>query len=418
MTARAGGMITLFLFKSHVWLAGLLAAIVAQAALFSVALSQERQRADLLGPAALGKAIFFDATLSNPSGQACASCHAAQGFFVDPDAQLPTSEGATAGHFGNRNTPTAMYMAFSPAFHFDEEEGIYVGGQFIDGRASSLEEQAEGPMLNPIEMGNTSKAMVIAKVQAASYAANFERLYGADIFEHTERAYSKLAEAIAAFERTDEFSPFTSKYDMYLAGRVDLTEQEQRGLELFEREDKGNCAACHPSRPGAGGEPPLFTDFTYDNLGAPANKANRFYGMSAEFNPAGSAYVDKGLADNPQVQRDGRADTEKGKFRVPTLRNVARTGPWGHNGYFQTLAGVVEFYNSRDTRGVCADSVVAEIEAHAHNCWPAPEIAQNVNADELGDLGLEQREVEDIVAFLQTLTDGYDQGRVARNELP
>lgn len=357
--------------------------------------------------AKLGEQLFFDTNLSNPPGQSCASCHDPEMAFVDPDAWVPTSEGVIAGRFGNRNTPTAMYMAFSPDFHFDEEEGLYIGGQFLDGRAATLEEQAKAPFLNPVEMANDDKAMVIDKVRSARYARLFKRVYGRNAFDDVERAYDNMVAAIAAFERTRRFNRFTSKYDYYLAGKVALTEQQERGRILFEREDKGNCAACHPSQPGPDEAPPLFTDFSYDNLGVPKNPNNFFYAMAAEFNPDGEDFVDVGLAGNPQVQADGRAEQEKGKLKVPSLRNISRTGPWMHNGYFQTLKGVVDFYNSRDTRPVCVNKMATEAEARAKGCWPPAEVAENVNSDELGNLGLSENEIEDIVAFLETLTDGY-----------
>jgi cytochrome c peroxidase len=155
-------------------------------------------------------------------------------------------------------------------------------------------------------------------------------------------------------------------------------------MALFVSEKKGNCAACHPTTPSPDGTPPLLTDFTYDNLGAPRNPENPFYKLPHELNPDGFYYVDLGLAltvNEPSAN---------GKFRVPSLRNVALTSPYLHNGVFKTLYQVVSFYNTRDVAP-----------------WPAPEVPENVNREELGDLGLTNQEVEDIVAFLNTLTDGW-----------
>lgn len=349
----------------------------------------------------LGRVLFHDPRLSEPAGQSCASCHDANFASTDPDQWTPTSQGANPRLFGSRNTPTAMYTAFSPAFHFDVEEGLYVGGQFLDGRAATLEEQAKGPFLNPLEMANTSKRQVVDKVRTADYASLFRNVYGADVFNDTDLAYDRIAEAIAAFERTRDFSKFTSKYDAYLAGKAKLSGQEMRGLKLFEREDKGNCAACHPSRPAEDGTPPLFTDFTYDNLGVPKNPNNRFYKMSRRHNPDGMNFVDKGLGGFVN------SPAEDGKFKVPTLRNIALTAPYMHNGYFMTLRGTVDFYNTRDTKPVCPQALVAEDEAIAKGCWPAAEVADNVNTDELGKLKLSEQEVDDIVAFMRTLTDGW-----------
>lgn len=348
----------------------------------------------------LGRLLFFDASLSEPAGQACVTCHQPARAFTDPDDGQPTSKGVHVDRFGNRNTPSAMYMAFSPAFHFDEKEGHYVGGQFWDGRAATLEEQAKGPFLNPVEMANPDKRGVVEKVRRAPYADQFAALYGKNALADMDQAYERIAVALAAFERGPEFRPFSSKYDAWLAGRARLGARESRGLKLFEDEKKGNCAACHPSRRGPNGEPPLFTDFTYDNLGVPRNPANPFYAQSRVYNPAGHRFIDKGLGDFVKKA------SEDGKFKVPTLRNIALTGPYMHNGYFKTLRGVTAFYNDRDARPACGGDV-GEAEALKRGCWPAPEVAANVNAEELGRLGLSDQEVDDIVAFMETLSDGY-----------
>jgi len=349
----------------------------------------------------LGRKLFFDTGLSNPAGQACASCHDPARAFTDPDRSAPTSDGANPELRGNRNAPTAMYMAFSPRFHLDSEEGLYLGGQFVDGRAATLKAQAKGPFLNPIEMANGSAEEVIGKVRSASYAPLFERVYGAAIWEDGERAFNAVADAIAAFERSDVLNRFTSRYDYFLYGQARLTVQELRGRALFEARDKGNCAACHPSWPSRDGSRPLFTDFSYDNLGVPRNPSNPFYSQPAAVNPQGFDFVDRGLGGSLGLA------SESGKMKVPTLRNIARTAPYMHNGYFRTLRGVVDFYNTRDVKPRCANPMTAEAAALAAGCWPAPEVAANVNRDELGDLGLSEQEVDDIVAFLKTLTDGY-----------
>jgi cytochrome c peroxidase len=351
--------------------------------------------------AKLGRELFFDASLSSPAGQSCASCHEPKRAFTDPDKRIPTSEGVISGRFGSRNTPTVMYAAFSPAFHYDEQEGLFVGGQFRDGRAATLEEQAKQPFLNPVEMANPSRTAVVEKVRQAPYARLFEEVYGRGALDDTERAYDLIADAIAAFENIRAFNRFSSKYDAYLAGKVKLSPRELRGLKVYEDPAKGNCAACHPNRPSEEDSPPLFTDFTYDNLGVPKNPDNPFYALPPEFNSAGRDFADRGLgASVGSVAEDG-------KFKVPTLRNIAITGPYMHNGYFQTLRGVVEFYNNRDVKPACRDAMPRERDALKQGCWPAPEIADNVNHDELGNLGLTEREMDDLVAFLNTLTDGY-----------
>jgi cytochrome c peroxidase len=348
--------------------------------------------------AQLGRLLFFDTALSEPAGQSCASCHAPATAFTDPDATKPTSKGVHPERFGNRNTPSAMYMAFSPKFHFDRKEKHYVGGQFWDGRAATLEDQAKGPLLNPVEMANPNKRAVVDKVRKAPYAGQFDAVFGKGALVSVDRAYDHIAAAIAAYERTAEFQPFSSRYDAWLAGKGQLTEQELRGLRLYEDEKKGNCAACHPSQRGPNGEPPLFTDFTYDNLGVPRNPDSAFYGQAKQFNPQGAGFVDKGLGGFVKQR------AEDGKFKVPTLRNIAKTAPYMHNGYFRTLRGVVAFYNDRDVRPACVGEL-GEAEALQKGCWPQSEVRRNLNTEEMGKLGLTEQEVDDIVAFMQTLND-------------
>ena len=349
---------------------------------------------------ALGRLLFFDTTLSEPAGQSCASCHDPDTAFTDPDAAKPTSKGVHRERFGSRNTPSALYMAYSPAFHFDKKEKDYVGGQFWDGRAATLEEQAKGPFLNKVEMANPSPRAVVEKVRRAPYAAAFDTVYGKAALDNVERAYGRIAAAIAAFERTAEFRPFSSKHDAWMEGRAQLTEQELRGRLLYNDEKKGNCAACHPSQRRADGGLPLFTDFTYDNLGVPRNPENPFYGQDKGYNPDGRKFIDNGLGGFVKKR------SEDGKFKVSTLRNIARTAPYMHNGYFKTLRGVVAFYNDRDVRPACPADMT-EAEALKRGCWPKAEVARNVNKVELGRLGLTEQEVDDIVAFMETLTDGY-----------
>jgi cytochrome c peroxidase len=345
----------------------------------------------------LGKRLFFEESLSTPPGQACAACHDPRVAFADPDTGLPVSRGARPGLYGSRNDQPVAYAAFVPPRRWDPEEGLWVGGLFWDGRADTLEEQAQGPPLNPVEMANPDVSTIAGTLRALEYAGLFDEVYGAGALRDPAKAFDHMADAIAAYERTTEVSPFDSKYDRWLRGEAALTAQEKRGLEIFEAEAEGNCAACHPSRPGKDGSPPLFTDFTYDSLGVPPNPESPFYLLDARLNPAGFAFVDRGLG---AVVKDSAHD---GKFRVPTLRNVALTGPYMHNGVFKTLFQVVAFYNTRD---------VAR--------WPAPEVPANVNREELGNLRLTNQEVEDLVAFLRTLTDGWksDGGSPQKGGMP
>jgi cytochrome c peroxidase len=263
-----------------------------------------------------------------------------------------------------------MYAAFVPPLSYDADAQTFVGGLFLDGRVDSLEAQAGRPFLNPAEMNQPDEAAVVARLRRAPYAPLFDVVFGPGALDDAHAAYDRMTRALAAFERTRRFAPFSSRYDAYLAGRGHLTAREMRGLALFEDPRKGNCAACHPSRPGPHGEPPMFTDFTYDNIGIPRNPA------------VAATAPDRGLG---ATIGDPAQD---GKFRVPTLRNIALTAPYGHNGYFRDLRAVVDFYDTRDVRP-----------------WPPPEVPATVNHDELGDLGLSCDEVDAIVAFLHTLTD-------------
>lgn len=333
----------------------------------------------------LGKLLFFEESLSTPPGRACSACHAQEVAFANPESELPVSKGASPGLYGNRNDITASYAAFVPPLHRDEEEGIWIGGLFWDGRANSLAEQAQGPPLNPLEMANPDTITIAKKLAALSYAALFTEVYGSDALSDTGRAFANMADAIEAYEKTSEVSPFNSKYDRWLRGETDLSEQELRGLTLFEAEDKGNCASCHPNRPTEDTPKPLFTDFTYDNLGVPPNPENPFYTLPPNLNPDGLEFIDLGLG------KTVNDPAQNGKFRVPTLRNVAITPPYMHNGIFKTLFNVVAFYNTRDVA-----------------MWPAAEVSENVNSDELGNLGLTNQELEDLVAFLRTLTDDWN----------
>jgi cytochrome c peroxidase len=342
------------------------------------------QQANFTAKERLGKLLFFDTTLSTPPGQSCASCHSPDAGFGDPGQQLPVSRGAHHDRFGNRNDLTAAYAAFIPPLQFDEDENIWVGGLFWDGRAADLAEQAKGPPLNPLEMANPDVETIAGAIRSADYRDLFLEVFGQNALDDAAGAFDLMADAIAAYEATSEVNPFNSKYDLFLAGEIQLSEQELRGMDLYDSETKGNCAACHPRQRGSDGSSPLFTDHTYDNLGVAKNPESPFYSLPAEFNPDGVDYVDLGLG---AVVNDPAMN---GLFRVPTLRNVAVTPPYMHNGIFKTLYQVVAFYNSRDVTQ-----------------WPPPEWPDNVNRDELGNLGLTPWEIEDIVAFLNTLTDGY-----------
>ena len=329
-------------------------------------------------PASLGRLIFSDTNLSEPPGLSCESCHREQAAFTD-SRRGPTSQGSVAGRAGPRNAPTIAYATFVPPLRQDGDS--FVGGLFIDGRVNSLEAQAAAPFTNPIEMNNPSRAAVMLKIRRASYAPALAQVFGASVLADDRAGFQAVTQAIAAFERQRDISRFTSKYDGFLAGRVRLTDAEQRGLALFT--GKANCSGCHPSAldPSSLAGGPLFTKFTYHNIGIPKNPENPFYFLPPAFNPLGPGFVDFGVGSTVDLV------SEDGKFRVPTLRNVARTAPYGHNGFFLTLHAIVNFYNTRDVAG-----------------WPAPEVPATINRN-IGNLGLTGQEVDDVVAFLNTLSD-------------
>ncbi|MBI3394652.1 MAG: cytochrome-c peroxidase [Spirochaetia bacterium] len=338
----------------------------------------------------LGREIFFDTDLSEPAGQSCGSCHSPLQAFTTPSGMMThgITPGIVSGRTGSRNTPTASYAVFSPTPFFDDKAGTWIGGQFFDQRADSLEDQAGGPFLNAVEMANPSKSHVVQKLARARYASRMRSVYGTGVFTDTEGAYSAMTKAIAAYERSREVSPFTSKFDAYNRGLPVFTAQESRGLAIFRDPKRGNCESCHPST----GAAPLFTDFSNDNIGVPANPQNPFYTVSAVFNPDGASYVDKGLGASERVNDEAF----NGRFKVPTLRNVNKTGPYMHNGFFQTLRDVIRFYNT-----ACA--------AGNPDSWPAPEVSDTRNCSELGDLGLSNQDIDDLTAFLLTLDDGWVQ---------
>ncbi len=375
----------------------------------------------------LGKRLFFDPNLSSPPGQACAVCHGPLVGFTGPDERINRAgsvyEGAVHGRFGNRRPPTSAYAGASPVLHPDEQ-GTFVGGMFWDGRATGaslgdpLAEQAMGPFLNPLEQALPDRRSLVLAVRGSDYTRLFERVWGRgslDAERDVEGAFERIARSIAAYERSIEVNPFSSKFDdfwraatargldvatIHVGSEADfrslgLSDRELHGLALFN--STALCVNCHVLTSIDEG-PPVFTDFTYDNLGVPRNPENPFYRQSAEFNPAGEGWVDMGLGgflEEMDTYRSFAADNY-GKHKVPTLRNVDARPTAGfvkaftHNGYFKDLKELVHFYNTRDVAGTD---------------WPAPEVAENLNRDEIGNLGLTGEEEDALVVFMTTLTD-------------
>jgi cytochrome c peroxidase len=375
----------------------------------------------------LGKRLFFDKALSTPQGQECAVCHGPSVGFTGPEEAINKTggvyEGAVKGRFGNRKPPASAYAGGSPKLHQDEE-GNFEGGMFWDGRATGdtlgdpLAEQALGPFMNPLEQNMPDKKSIILAVKKSDYAALFEKVWGAgslDAEKDVDAAYVKIGRSIAAYERSAEVNPFSSKFDDFWRAAVakglklegigesnidkfkglGLAETELQGLALFNT--RGKCAKCHLLEPEKG-KPPAFTDYKYENLGVPRNPQNPFYGQSQKYNPDGARWVDKGLGGYLETVDKYKklAAANMGRHKTPTLRNVdLRPNPalvkaYMHNGYFKSLKDIVHFYNVRDKAGAK---------------WPAPEVAANVNKIESGNLGLTDAEESAIVDFLKTLSD-------------
>ena len=344
--------------------------------------------------AALGAALFSDTNLSKNRTQSCASCHNPELAFTDPletKAGRAVSLGDDGVSLGDRNTPTAAYAKFSPKFH-KNKEGKYVGGLFLDGREPDLAGQAGGPPLNPIEMGMPDKATVVARLnENPDYVQGFKAFFGADVFDDVDRLYAAMTESLAAFENTAEFAPFDSKYCRFLRGEVKLTEQEELGRILFFSQQFTNCDLCHRLSKSPMSKRETFSNYQYHNIGVPENKTAR----AAKGSKPGR--VDNGLLDNPAVDDP----SEAGKFKVPTLRNVAVTGPYMHNGVFKDLRTTVKFYNKYNAKGA-----KAQINPETGKPWNPPEVPGTLSMKELEHgPALDDKRIDALVAFMKTLTD-------------
>ena len=411
----------------------------------------------------LGKQIFFDPDLSINGTQSCATCHAPEVGFTGPDALVNAGgavyQGALPNHFGNRKPPTSAYAGDSPVLYQDET-GAWFGGMFWDGRATGmilgdpLAEQAQGPFLNPLEQAIPTAQVLCVKVKQASYANLFEDVWGAgslNCAKDVDGVYERIGRSVAAYERSAEVNPFSSKFDLFWDAAKDagkditlikcgmgggggggggamgcpgggtngwwsyrnlgLNDAELQGLAVFNDPNRGDCAACHTLQADPG-DYPLFTDYGYDNIGVPKNPDNPFYAMPEAWNPDGENWVDYGLGG--YLQSDGYPvevyEPEMGKHKVPTLRNVDLrpaddfVKAYGHNGYFKSLEDLVFFYHWRAMmdRGMGGGGMGGGGMA---DMFPPPEVDQN-----RATLGMFPRpQVSNVVAFLKTLSDGYFQ---------
>jgi cytochrome c peroxidase len=357
--------------------------------------------------AALGQLIFHDPSLSASGRMSCASCHDPALGHASPFTTPVAFGGVNSDQAGLRNPPAIRYLKFNGPFKLDTD-GTPMGGFFWDGRENTLADQAKGPLLSASEMGNLSADRVIEKLKATTYANQFKSVFGADIFNNPATAFDRVAYALERYQIEDkDFAPFTSKFDAVNAGKATFTDSEIKGLAWFNRADKGNCAACHPSTKPDNAPAALFTDFTYDSLGLPRNAG--VGGIPANDDPA---FFDKGLCGPVRTNLSTRTDL-CGAFKVPSLRNVALRKRFFHNGKFDTLNQVVSFYVTRDTSPSVWYPLDLLGNPLSYNDL-LPSEKPNVNVSEgpynrvLGQSpALTAQEISELIAFLRTLSDGY-----------
>lgn len=405
--------------------------------------------------ARLGKAMFFDPSLSASGAMSCASCHDPGHRYAPPNNLTVQLGGPDMDRPGIRTTPTLTYKALTPAFSMGEPAGsletddltpmdevaakgrvaglapttpvgtaarvakaaiaagtaaaaadtVPQGGMFWDGRADSLEDQTMGPLMSPFEMANGDTHDLYEKVRAG-YGEAIARFFGEQVLHDERMTIDEAGFALARFQTEDpSFHSFDSKYDFYLRGAVQLTPAEARGLKLFDDPKKGNCASCHIDRPGADGAPPVFTDYEFEALGVPRNPA-----IPANGDPH---YFDLGICGPMRSDSYSREARNCGLFKTPTLRNVATRPVFFHNGVFHSLEDVLHFYVERDTDPGRFYPKGVDGKVEKYNDLPA---RYRANIDTIdapldrkpGDRpALDDGEIEDVIAFLKTLTDGY-----------
>jgi cytochrome c peroxidase len=358
----------------------------------------------------LGQKLFFDPSLSASGRMACATCHDPAHGFSPPNALSVQLGGPDLRHPGDRAVPTLMYVQSVPAFteHYfeSEDEGDEsvdqgpTGGRAWDGRIDRARDQAAIPLLDSNEMANPTPQTVVDAVAKSAYAPDVRRLYGQNVFADPSQAFAAITEALEFYQETPQtFSPFSSKYDAVLQGQATLTTQEARGLEVFNNPDTGNCNHCHKSAVTPDGQPPLFTDFGFVALAVPRNQA-----IPANNDPT---YFDLGLCGPKRHDLANHTDY-CGAFKAPTLRNVALKQSFYHNGVFHSLRDAVAFYATRDTDPEKWYPTTPDGKVQKYNDLPS-EYTENINLEmPFGPKRvLSDADVEDLVAFIETLTDGY-----------
>lgn len=362
--------------------------------------------------AELGRQLFFDTALSASGRMSCASCHDPAHAYGPPNGRAVQLGGRDMRHAGTRAVPSLRYLDNTPLFTLNyftpgSEDAEYegpTGGFDRDGAAASRRQQAAGPLLDPDEMANATPAAVVASVRDGAHARQFEQVFGADVFRHPQQAFDAIGAALEAFQAEDpSFHPYTSKFDAVMSGHARFTARELRGYALFNDPRKGNCASCHIDVPGPGGRPAVFTDYAYEALGVPRNPA-----IPANRDPH---YHDLGLCGPKRHDLAAQAQY-CGMFKTPTLRNVATRRVFFHNGYFHTLDAMMRFYVERDTDPRQWYPVVRG-KARKFDDLPLRYRANVDRSDAPMDRApgdkpaLDAREIADVIAFLQTLDDGY-----------
>ncbi|MEC5409730.1 cytochrome c peroxidase [Paraburkholderia sp. MPAMCS5] len=395
--------------------------------------------APLSAVALLGKAIFYDQTLSASGTQSCASCHSPKNSYA-PDNAFPVQlGGAHMSEAGYRPPPSLTYLYRQAPFSIGPDQGdtdapvdltqlasqaagvqraqktalaapaapamVPQGGLFWDGRADTLQNQAIGPLTNPVEMANRTPEDVARKLLQTRYLDRFKQLFGPSIAANPSLLISEAMFAVGRYQiEESSFHAFTSKYDYWLEGKARLTHAELHGLQLFNDKDKANCAGCHLSQPGKDGLPPVFTDTQYEALGVPRNPA-----IPANKDPQ---FFDMGVC-GPFREDLSKQTQYCGMFLTPTLRNAANRKVFFHNGVYHDLKQVMDFYNLRNTSPEKIYPRDASGKVRKYNDLP-PQYHANVDVADApfdrkpGDQpAMTDEDIQDIIAFMKTLSDGY-----------
>ncbi|NBO40896.1 MAG: cytochrome-c peroxidase [Betaproteobacteria bacterium] len=379
-------------FYTHIQSFGLLAVFLVLCA-FAVGWQVSTSAQKLSPLAEIGREIFHDPGLSASGEQSCATCHVAE--YGHASSRGIEKGGTDMRHTGTRNVPSIRYLQSGVGLSLDEA-GKASGGFFWDGRANSLETQALEPFLDSHEMANLDAKTVVNKLSQSRYADKFAKQFGGQVWQRSDDAFQAIGKALAAYETEDtDFHPFDAVFDQVMQGKARFTAAQQRGWEVFKDPEKGNCAACHSAEVGKDGTPPLFTDNSYDNLGVPVSTKRLKHQA-----------LDKGVCTHPLVRTRSDGQSLCGAFKVPSLRNVAVRRAFFHNGVLTDLREVIAFYATRDTDprrwyGTATPLGGVPLALRA-----------NVNRDEVpygqkpgGKPRLSEQDIDDVLAFLYTLTD-------------